>query len=223
MKNLDINIGNTDKNLNKGLLENNDRIKIKDNIIFNQVEKCYEVYLNESFVVSISEEDYIQCNIYEKDSLPVVEILELIKNFHIRKAKSKAIKYLAFKARTEGEVRQLLLKEEVDEEIIILVLAYLAKVGYLNDMDYARKFILDRMNLNPKSKRFIALELKNKGITTEVIEMAFDETAFNETAIIQELLEKKFGKYDMNDMKIQKKIYSFLEYRGFTWRVGDEY
>jgi SOS response regulatory protein OraA/RecX len=34
--------------------------------------------------------------------------------------------------------------------------------------------------------------------------------------------KRKFGKYDINDKKIQQKVYRFLLHRGFSYEIADK-
>lgn len=132
-----------------------------------------------------------------------------------RKAKLAAIKYVSSKRRCTKEVREKLLDKGFEGGIIDAAIEELAEAGYLDDAEYARRFILDRIKFNPKSKRFIMMELKNKGIELDTIEEVFQNIEFDEKSIISALIDKKFGKYDARDEKVKRKIRSFLAYRGF--------
>ena len=64
------------------------------------------------------------------------------------KARSRAIKYIMYKTRTEHEVRNKLIELEFCEEVIARVISDLKELEYINDKEYAKKFI----ECNKKSK-----------------------------------------------------------------------
>ena len=93
----------------------------------------------------------------------------------------------------------------------------LAAMGYINDKIYAQKYIFDRSKLKPKSSKLIKLELRTKGIEADIIDEVLLDYEVDDYVTAEGLVKKKFGKYDMNDKKIIKKI-RFL-HRGFDYEL----
>ena len=66
------------------------------------------VFIDGKFSFTISEEDYLSLNLYEKSEI-TEETIEYIKNtVNFQKAKARAVRYLSLKIRTEQEVRDKL-------------------------------------------------------------------------------------------------------------------
>jgi len=173
------------------------------------------VYIDGKYSFSISEEDYISLNLYEKKEVTGEE-LDFIKNTMVFKsAKSTAVKYMSLKLRSEKEVCSKLEAEGFDRGTIASVIEELKSMGYINDKIYVQKYLYDRSKLKPKAKRLLKLELVAKGIEDEIIDEVLAEWEIDDYNVAESLVRKKFGKYDLRDEKIIKKVYSFLMHRGF--------
>ncbi|RCX20003.1 regulatory protein [Anaerobacterium chartisolvens] len=177
------------------------------------------VYVDESYLFSISEEDYIRLNLYEKREITQEEIDYIKTNLNFNSAKSSAIKHLALRIRTECEVRSRLEYMGYDASTVDSAVDELKSMGYLNDVLYVQKYLYDRSKLKPKSKKMLRAELQRKGIQEELIQSGLDEMEIDEAAIAVSLIKKKFGKYNLKDEKIIKRAYSFLRHRGFGFDV----
>ncbi|MFZ5986751.1 MAG: regulatory protein RecX [Bacillota bacterium] len=178
-------------------------------------KEMLSVFVDEKYAFSILEEDYYRLCLYEMKEISYGEIESIKKDVTFRSAKSKAVKYLSFKLLSEMELYGKLQTKGYDDDVITDVIIELKAMGYINDMIYAQKFVYERLKLKPKSKKMLRLELKNKGIPEDIIEEVLDSFDYDEDVAIERLVRKKFGKYDLDDPKIVKKLYSFLLYRGF--------
>ncbi len=174
------------------------------------------VYIDGRFSFTISEDDYISLNLYEKSEISEETIQYIKDTLNFREAKSKAVRYLALRLRTEKEVREKLLNEGYDHECTSKVIEELKAIGYINNKLYAQKYIFDRSKLKPLSRRMMKLELLSRGIDEETADEVLADWKAEDSVIAEGLLKRKFGKYDMNDQKIQRKAYMFLVHRGFS-------
>lgn len=174
------------------------------------------VYIDGRFSFTISEEDYITLNLYEKTDIDEETIRYIKDTLNFREAKSKAVRYLSLKLRTEKEVREKLLNEGYDPECATRVIEELKAIGYINNKLYAQKYLFDRSKLKPLSKRMMKIELLSRGIDEETVDEVLADWKVEDSIVAEGLLKKKFGKYDMSDEKTQRKAYMFLVHRGFS-------
>ena len=80
-----------------------------------------------------------------------------------------AIKYISKKVRSEKEIREYLLKNEVDKQIIDDTISLVKKDGYINDPAYCEMFINDKILLSNDGPLKIKDELLKKGIEEHII------------------------------------------------------
>jgi regulatory protein len=177
------------------------------------------VYIDNAYAFSVSEEDYICLNLYEKKEITQEELDNIKNNLIFRKAKSSAIRYIASKLRSGKEVYTKLSQKGYAHDIIEKVVRELESMGYINDELYAQKYIYDRSKLKPKSKKMLRFELQSRGISDEIIERTLAEWKVDDSVLAGTLIKRKFGKYNLNDEKIVKRVYAFLQHRGFSFEI----
>lgn len=194
-------------------------------MVITSFEKCkknkdmLKVFVDGEYSLTISEEDYLLLGLYEKKEITQEE-LDYIKTNIIKKSvRACAVKLLSLRLLSEKELFEKLRLKGYDEEIINEVLLDLKSIGYINDMIYARKFVYERVKLKPKSKKMLKMELKKKGISDEISDEVINNLDYDETLEIKRLIKKRFGKYNLEDPKVIKKVYSFLLHRGFDYEI----
>ena len=90
------------------------------------------------------------------------------------KAKTKILKYIVYKRRTEQEVRQKFQKE-FEEEIFEDVIDYLKEAKYIDDNDYIIRIINNFQTLKNLSNKELKYKLMAKGLDKNIIEDYFYE------------------------------------------------
>ncbi len=179
-------------------------------------KKIYQILVDGVYSFSITEEDYLKYNLYEKDELSEDEINNIRRSVDFRSAKEAALNYISYKFRTEKEVKTKLQNENFSDDVVSDVLADLKADGYINDKLYVSKYLNEKRKLNPKSKRILILELKKKGIPPELILNGLDELEFDNVLVAEELVRKKFPDIQYSGKSNEKKIYKYLQYKGFS-------
>ncbi len=134
------------------------------------------------------------------------------------RAYQQAMLFLSYRARSEKEIRQNLLKHEIPEGVIADTLERLRKAGLANDNDFARAWVENRNTFHPRSKKALAIELRQKGLDDEAIQASL--SAVDEEALAYETGLKRatrLGGLDWNEFR--KKLSEFLVRRGFSYSV----
>ena len=133
----------------------------------------------------------------------------------IKEAKQKALSLLNFMDRTEFGLRQKLREKSFDEKSIDEAVEYVKSFGYINDVGYAERYILNRQM--SKSKREIYATLCQKGIRREDIELAMENCYDSEDELkaICRLCEKKYFVAEEATDAEKKRMYHYLLRKGF--------
>ena len=84
------------------------------------------------------------------------------------KLKTKVLKYIMYKKRTEQEIKRKFSEE--DNELLEDVIEHLKEIGYINDNNYVERAVAEYINLNNLSLKELKYKLQAKGINVEVIE-----------------------------------------------------
>lgn len=89
-------------------------------------------------------------------------------------AKTKILKYIVFKKRTEQEVRQKF-QNEFEEEMFEDIIEYLKEAKYIDDVDYIDRIVNNFKNLKNLSNKELKYKLMAKGLDKNLIEDYFYE------------------------------------------------
>jgi regulatory protein len=132
------------------------------------------------------------------------------------RAFQQAMLFLSYRARSESEIRKNLRKHEIPEAVIEQTLERLRQDGLANDSQFASAWVENRNAFRPRSRRMMAMELKQKGIDQEAIQSAI-ETVDDEAAAYEAALKKapRFQTLEWNDFR--RKLSEFLARRGFSY------
>ena len=90
------------------------------------------------------------------------------------KAKTKILKYIIFKKRTEHEIRQKF-QNEFEEELFEEIIEYLKDAKYIDDKDYIERCINNFKILKNLSNKELKYKLMTKGLDKDLIEDYFYE------------------------------------------------
>ena len=134
------------------------------------------------------------------------------------RAFQQAILFLSYRARSESEIRQNLRKHEIPEPVIEQTLDRLRQGGLANDDQFARAWVENRSTFRPRSRRLMAMELRQKGLKDEAVSSAIAEV--NDEVLAYEAAQKKVARYkDLEWNEFRKKLSDFLARRGFSYSV----
>ena len=106
-----------------------------------------------------------------------INFMKFMDNFEeaekIDKLRSKMLKYILYKKRTEMEVRQKFSEE--DENSVEDAIQYFKELHYIDDLDYIERSIQEFINLKNLSIKEISYKLCQKGVSkTQVDEYIFE-------------------------------------------------
>lgn len=126
---------------------------------------------------------------------------------------------LSARPRSEEELRQKLAFKGFDPEITEEVTNYFKKLNLINDREFARAWIENRLN-KPLGFKAIIKELRQKGIREELIaELTGQKKAsFDERAAVRELAEKRWPRLKSSHKpkeSLKSQLYAYLIRRGF--------
>ena len=134
------------------------------------------------------------------------------------RAMQQAMLFLSYRARSEKEIRQNLLKHEIPEEVIEHTLERLRENGLANDDKFARTWVENRNTFRPRSRRVLAMELRQKGLDDETVQAAVSNV--DEDALAYESALKRAPRFkSLEWADFRKKLSEYLARRGFPYSV----
>lgn len=129
----------------------------------------------------------------------------------------KALKLLSYRPRSQAELERKLREDEVAEPVIETVIERLRAGGMVNDGVFAHNWVESRVTFHPRGRRVLAMELRQKGISDEIIEQALAETG-DENELARQAAEKYARRLQGQDWEtFYKRLTGFLIRRGFNY------
>ena len=83
---------------------------------------------------------------------------------------NRTLRFLSFRPRSEKEIADFLKKKQVDSHNAQKIIDKLKEHKFLNDEEFASWWMEQRTMIKPRAIRVIKMELKQKGISKEIIE-----------------------------------------------------
>ena len=183
----------------------------------------YNVFIDGEYAFALPMQDILYFKLKEGGEVPE-ETVEYIKSSLIYiKAQDTALHYIGYKMRTVKEIRIKLAEKEFSEEVIEKVITFLEKYGYADDREYCRKYIREKLRMKPKSGYALKIELKQRGISSRIIDEVMAQTEVDEEGDAFRWLERKSrGIWPPQDDKQKKKLYDFLLRKGYSYDIIGE-
>jgi regulatory protein len=137
-------------------------------------------------------------------------------------ATQRAIELLSYRPRAEAEIRKRLVEKGFSSEDVDAVLGRLREAGLVSDESFARAWADNRTTFRPRSKRMVALELRQKGVAEETIEQTLNELPQDEDLAYQSALRYARRLEGLDWDEFRKKLGGHLGRKGFSYGVVAE-
>jgi len=136
-------------------------------------------------------------------------------NSDFEKVKECFFWYINRKKYTKKELVDRVIKKEYEPDLVYNVADYLEEAGYIDDKDYATRFIKDSYNLKKHGETRIKQELSAKGVSRNTVDDVLAELDLDFKSLLVNVAEDKAGKLDLTDIKQKNSLIGFLLRRGF--------
>ena len=180
-----------------------DKVGTKQVRLFFDEEKYCLLYYNEVRRLGFPEKDEVGQQEFE-------ELNKLL----LHRAKLKAMSLLKYQDRTRKELKDRLMRAEFPEFITEGAIAYVESFGYINDEEYVRRYM--EYKAGTKSRIQIKMDLRKKGIGTEILERIFDEYEYEEDGVLEEQVQKRIRQKGSVTKENFQKYYGYFARKGFN-------
>lgn len=134
-------------------------------------------------------------------------------------AYQRILKFISHRIRTEDEIRRNLIKHKVQSRVINDVLQKLRRNGMVNDKQFAKSWVENRNEFRPRAHRMLTYELRQKGITDEIISQTLDSIISDEELAFK-AAQNQVRKYkELEWPNFRRKLSGFLARRGFSYNI----
>lgn len=174
----------------------------------------YSVYVDGKYVFSLSETELLKSGLRIGRELNENELEAYKHDAVIDKAYDRTLNLIAHRPRSSWELESYLKRKTYDESVINEVLGKLNERGYVDDEDFARRWVANRRLLKPISSRRLHQELRQKRIDQEIIDKVLAEDETDEMHVLRELVDKKRKQTKYQD---NVKLMQYLSRQGFNY------
>lgn len=133
-------------------------------------------------------------------------------------AYQQALRLLKDRPRSSNDIRRRLEKKAVSPLMIEQVLERLQHNGLVDDPRFAQDWIENRNEFRPRSRRVLALELRQRGLDDQVIEQALQ--GLDEEALALRAARKRASRLEgLGNLEFRHRLSGFLGRRGFSYEI----
>ncbi|GAA5417839.1 regulatory protein RecX [Paraliobacillus ryukyuensis] len=173
---------------------------------------------NESYGFSVAEDTLIAEHLHKGMEIDQETMDALIKKDNLHKGYSLALHFLSHRMRSTKEMYDYLVKKELDDEQIRVIIARLVKEKWLDDRLFAEAFVRTKIETTSKGPLLIKKELMEKGVSAVEAEAGLRNYTFDkQVEKISKLIIKKQNQRSKASHKQQiNKVKQSLLQKGFT-------
>ncbi len=174
------------------------------------------VYIDDQFAFGLAAIEAAHLRVGQ--TLSDDDVARLQMQDEVERAYERALNFLSYRPRSEAEIRRNLRKKDVEDEIVGVVVKRLTRAGLLNDREFARYWVENRLQFNPRGTRALRHELWEKGVPAPIIaDMLAD---FDEEATARKVAEagvRRLAHLEPRDFR--RRLGAYLARRGFSYAV----
>ena len=146
------------------------------------------------------------------------EIARLQERDAVERAVEQALNLLSYRPRSQAEVRRRLLEKGHSREAVQEALGRLSRAGLLDDRAFARFWVENRFQFNPRGVAVLRRELRQKGVDDALIEEVLAE--YDEEAAAARAAEAAIRRLRRLDpLTFRRRLSDYLRRRGFPYAV----
>jgi regulatory protein len=179
----------------------------------------YNLFFEDKFAFSVDEAVLVRYQLAKGKEIDQWTIEEMVFEDQVRKAYNKALHYLGFRMRSEGEVRKKLKEKEFGEAVIDEAVKKLYSHNFLDDQAFSEAFMRTQIKSGKKGPKAIQQEMQTKGIDKQMQKNVLDSYSEEEQLeIALGLAEKIAAKEGMKTpSQIKQKINDSLMRKGYSY------
>lgn len=185
----------------------------------------YNLYIEGEFFCGLYDDTILKFGIASGDELSEAKLNEIRDFDEYIYGKKTAFDYLSYRIRTIREIKKKLKSKKLNDHIIEKVINHLTELGLVNDEEFARQLVSEKIKNKPAGRRSLQQKLFEKGISKNISESVLNtlltEDTERELALkIYEKLKPKLKGLDKQDSR--KKIFDTLARKGFDFDIINE-
>lgn len=178
----------------------------------------YNVYVDGEFALALEPETLAASGLRAGAAVAGDRLLELAAEDLRKRAFDAALRLLAYRPRSEQEMRTRLLRRGLPPDVIAATVEKLRGYGYIDDAAFARAWVESRAGGSPRGQRLLRRELRSKGVAAETVTEATADVG-EEEAARRAALKKLRSLHGLGYRDFRARLAGYLGRRGFGYDV----
>lgn len=174
----------------------------------------YSIFVDEKYAFSLSSDALLDARLTIGREIDESELVAFKKLSSDDKAYGLALAYIARRMRSEGELRDYFRRKEYDQARADELIQRLQQSRWINDADFAGRWVENRRQLKNSSTKKLRLELRQKHISSDIIDQVLVDTQDDEQVALRALVEKKRRQTRYQE---DQKLMAYLARQGFSY------
>lgn len=178
----------------------------------------YLILFENNKELELYEELILKYNLLLTKELKEDKEIEILKENKKYKIYYEALEYLKKRNRSKKEINAYLINKKYETELINIVIEKLEIQGYINDLNFSKSFLNNKLLTTNNGPLKIKNDLRIKGISDNIIDLVLEDYSID---IEKEKIEKRVNKSiksnkNKSNSFIKKKIITELSLEGFN-------
>lgn len=174
----------------------------------------YSVFVDGSYSFSLSGDALLASRLVSGQELSAHDVDCFKKRSSDDKALGLSLAYVSRRMRSKGELSDYFRRKQYTPELIEQIVAKLENLGLVDDKVFAQRWVENRRMLKASSTKKLQLELRQKKIADDIIQVVLAEDETDELQILRDLVVKKRRQTKYRD---NQKLMVYLAGQGFRY------
>lgn len=182
------------------------------------------IFVDGKFVVGVNEQVVADLRLQIGQQFSEDELNAVVRAEILAKAKERALGLLSYRSRSREELSRRLRRAGYDEDIVEETLSGLENAGFIDDAQFSQGWVNSRVSQKGLGKARVRWELRQRGVTSEVIEEALASVDPDEERLLAaDAARRRWEKDKDPDLRSKRRrVASYLQRQGFEWQLVSE-
>jgi regulatory protein len=175
----------------------------------------YSIFVDEKYAFSLSDTALLDSKLVPGQDISEEELKGWKQASDDDKVLGRALQYAMIRPRSRWEFESYLQRKKATPALVEVILNKLSKLGFVNDLEFARSWVANRRLLRSSSMRKLQQELRAKRVPDEVVRQVLEEDETDEDEVLKQLVAKKMQQSRYKDDP--QKLMQYLARQGFSY------
>lgn len=185
----------------------------------------YNIYVDGEYLFALYDDSILKYGLRKGDVLTEEKVKDMKEYDEYNFGKKVAYNYLSYRQRSRKEIERKMKTKKISPKVIDKVIKWLEELNYLNDEQFAKQLIENKIERRPIGRRMLEQKLFQSGIDRELREKSLKENYSEEKELekAEELLKKYVKKVKYKDeFDRRNKCFKYIVSRGFGYGIAEE-